>query len=90
MSPPKCVLVGNGLVTKEYVNNCLDACAILPVALLVVPVSKGTELFTMYGSDYSSREYKPWRDRKGHKKRVIDKAHYLVDTNSEQLKKFYL
>jgi len=87
-SPPNCAIVNNPGITKSIAQESLKKCIPIAVSFIVVPfpVSKGEELFTMYGSDYQ-RGYSIWRDKRGLKDKLINASHDIVDTNAEHVGK---
>ncbi len=89
-SPPNCVFVNNPFITKNDIYDSLEKGTPLPMTLMVVPydIAKGSELFTMYGSDYH-REYKVWRDRKGIKDDLISLSHDIVEFHGDAVKEMF-
>lgn len=87
-SPPNCVFVNNPFLTKADIYESLSKGypVPVPVALVVVPydIDKGSELFTMYGSDYH-REYKVWRDRRGIKDDLVYVSNDIVETHEDSV-----
>jgi len=87
-SPPNCIFVDNPAIDREAVYTSLERGTPMVSTLLIVPydIKRGTELFTLYGSDYQ-RGYKVWRDRRDIKNKMIiycnEIAEYHVDELSE-------
>jgi len=87
-SPPNCIFVDNPAIDRDAVYTSLERGTPMVSTLLVVPydLKKGTELFTLYGSDYQ-RGYKVWRDRRDIKNKMViycnEIAEYHVDELSE-------
>lgn len=87
--PPNCVFVSNPIHTKENLKRLTKSKPeLFASCFLVIPwdIEEGQELFTMYGSSYSSRKYKQWRDRKGYKNHLIDSSHAIIDNNKDYLR----
>jgi len=84
--PPNCIFVNNPAISRNTVYECLAMNIPMVSTLLVVPhdIKKGTELFTLYGSDYS-RSYKVWRDRGGKKDELIGLSHDIVEYHTDQV-----
>jgi len=84
--PPNCIFVNNPAISKEYVHECLAKRTPMVSTLLVVPydVKRGTELCTLYGSDYA-RSYKVWRDRDGKKDEIIGLSHDIVEFHTDTI-----
>lgn len=89
-NPPNCVFVNNPFITKNDIHDSLEKGYPTPITLVVVPydIAKGSELFTMYGSDYS-RGYKVWRDRKGIKDDLINVANDIVEFNGDAVNRMF-
>ena len=85
-SPPNCVFVNNICLSKDDIVKAYREQKPVPITLLVVPhdLDKGDELLTMYGSEYD-RDYKVWRDRKGHRDAIINLAHEIVEEYREEI-----
>lgn len=81
-SPPNCVFVTNPAISKRDLAKAYQNEIPVPVTLLVVPrfISKGSELFTMYGDQYN-RDYRLWRDKNGYNDELISLGHEIVQKN---------
>lgn len=77
---PNCVFVTDPSVTKDMVKKMYKNKEVGSLVYLVIPedLTKGTELFTLYGSGYNSRQYKVWRDRRGYVDNLVTKAHRIA------------
>ena len=74
--PPNCIFATRLDTTPEYIKDCYKnkTPAVLVYLVVTSDIKKGTELFTLYGSQYSNRKYKVWRDRKGYVNSMVEKA----------------
>lgn len=84
--PPNCIFVNNSILTKDDIVQAYKEFRPVPITLMVTArqIEKGEELYTLYGGDYE-RDYKIWRDRKGIKNALIDRAHDIVEASHSQL-----
>lgn len=83
--PPNCIFATRLDTNPEYIKDCYknSTHAVLVYLVVTNDIKKGTELFTLYGSQYSNREYKVWRDRKGYVNSMVEKAIEILQTEFE-------
>lgn len=85
-SPPNCIFVNNSILTKDDIVQAYREFRPVPITLMITArqIEEGEELYTLYGGEYE-RDYKLWRDRKGIKNALIDRAHDIVEASHSQL-----
>ena len=85
-SPPNCIFVNNSILSKDDIVQAFKKRKLVPITLLVTVrnIEKGEELYSMYGTDYE-RDYEVWKDTKGIKIDLINKAHDIVDSSRDDL-----
>ena len=85
-SAPNAIFIQNTNLTKDHIVECYKSKTPIVIALLVLPqdVTKGQELFTMYGSDYE-RDYEVYDVDTDESDDNINIAHDIVESNKENL-----